>query len=176
MKLPEHVSDNTPLSASRHWNPLIDYLRSLRPKASPTVKPQWRPDGISYDAAPAAAIPTSQPKALGLISINQKDKTATFRNGKIDRGTRAPIDLVGLAVDVTGGTTAAPVYVYVEWDMDTEDAEIPEIATSEWPHLQGRIFRKPLCSFYSIGEGDEATIVLNAVHHEGDIFAAQIAM
>jgi hypothetical protein len=95
VKMPDRVSG----FRSRAINGILDYLDSLRPISSRTVRHEWRPDGIVSHAADGGGMPP--PRMLfDLYEIGPASVKLRGTGGR----TAKLFCLRGVWLDITGGT------------------------------------------------------------------------
>jgi hypothetical protein len=101
MKLPDYPAPNSPLL--RSWGlDVVNYLRALTPRVSPTVLPKMTPNGTTYAAAPQTP---RQPSAVAPLPW------AVIRNDGVDESDPPePILRVRVNVGTIGGVVPSNIF------------------------------------------------------------------
>lgn len=99
-------------------------------------------------------------KLFTCTGLDQVTKSATISGGFILIQSGVKIDVPGATVNVAGGTSGNPVWVYIKMQItDPTVVEIPAVAVNPMPTPDDKFIQWPLCSFYE----DKGVV------HKGDV-------
>lgn len=155
-ELPNPVREGEPVSASKHFNALLAYCRSLRPCSSPTVKARRTPTGTYYEAS--APRPGTASASSPWFSVTASGANAVMTKGAILIPGRGFIWTDGGSVDVPGGSAAAPMWVCMVIVKATLAITL-EVSVTEPNPQRGDAWEIPVARAYRSGS---AAVILDS--------------